>query len=138
MNGRYWIYIYIYMYLQNIRYIGYIVHTGNIPSVKWKQLDKKNKKSRGWGESRDFSGWFNSKVRFCENIIPSRGLCCHFALGIFSKTYRENAVFDVNIRQQKLAKISNIQKCQIWHKSNITNLIGPSYSLSRLRHVKLN
>ena len=43
--------------------------------------------------------------------------CGHFALGTLSETCFKDAVFDIDVRRQKLTKNSKHQKYQIWHEN---------------------
>ena len=46
-------------------------------------------------------------------MIFTPGLCGHFALGTVSETYLKDAVFEINVFSEKIAKNDKIQKCQI-------------------------
>ena len=48
-----------------------------------------------------------------KNMILPDVPCGHFALGTLSETCFKDAVFDVNVRRQKVTKFSNIEKRQI-------------------------
>ena len=54
---------------------------------------------------------------FDENMILPDVPCGHFALGTLSETCFKDAVFDVNVRRQKVIQISKKQTCQIWHEN---------------------
>ena len=72
-------------------------------------------------------------AEFYQKIIFSPGLCGHFALGAFSKTYLKDVVFEINVFTKKNLKLNKIQKSQIWHqnqKSYHNQII-----LSQLRHI---
>ena len=54
--------------------------------------------------------------------------CGYFAPGTLLETCFQDAGFDVNVRQQKWAQISNIQKCQMLHENHKRKIICFNFS----------
>ena len=72
---------------------------------------------------------------FDEHIIFSPGLCCHVALGTYSRTCLKDAVVEINVRRHKLTNVAKIPKCQF--DMNIKNRIITKYCFVSINTFQL-
>ena len=86
------------------------MHTGSTPLVKWINSTEKTQKG---GTVKFEISVANpiEKLDFDQHMILRDVPCDHFAFDTLSQTCLKDAVFDINVRQHKLTRISKIPKC---------------------------